>query len=216
MAITLSIKADVRGLERKLDSIARKQLPYAISLALTAMAKGAAAGETAALGEVFDNPTPFTKKAMGVIAARKATLTATLFVRDRQAKYFSPYEFSGHQVLNSRALLNPKNIRLNQYGNLPKGTLARLKARPDIYIGPINTHNGVVNGVWQRVAAGHTSRKRGHLIPRHLKLLIRFGDGVEVNKHLDYHTRAIRLIRASSRVELNIAIARALATAKKS
>lgn len=209
MTIKVTVRTDLFTLERSLDSFARKQLPFATSLALTAIAKRVKDAEDKAIPEIFDAPTPFTQKAVAIIPSRKQTQRAVIFIKDRQAHYLDPYEDGGHQVLNSRALLNPKNIKLNQYGNLSKNTLARLKARPDIFIGPVKTKGGIVNGVWQRIPP-----KRG--VPAHLKLILRFGDGVEVTKHLDFRKRAITVIRGCSRVEMGKAIARALASAKRS
>lgn len=80
---------------------------------------------------------------------------------DTAASYLEPFEFGGQHKLNSQAPLNPKNIKLNKYGNLPRNKLSQLKAKPNTFIGEIKG----VNGVWQRkkaikVKKGKKRRKR--------------------------------------------------------
>ena len=87
------------------------------------------------------------KTLCGMRGARKDDLTAIVFVKPIAARYLLPYEEGGDHVLPGRALLNPKDIKLNANGQLPRGILARLKARPDIFIGPVQTKTGPVNGV---------------------------------------------------------------------
>lgn len=58
------------------------------------------------------------------------------------ASYLEPFEFGEEHKLSGSALLNPKDIKLNKYGNLPRNKLSQLKAK----IGDV----GGVNAVWQR------------------------------------------------------------------
>ena len=62
------------------------------------------------------------------------------------AQYLDPYETGGVHGLGGKVLLNPKDIPLNQYEQLSNRVLAKLKARPDIVIGPVKTKKGVVGG----------------------------------------------------------------------
>lgn len=83
---------------------------------------------------------------MGSSGARKNNLRAKVYVRDIAAEYLEPFEFGGEHKLNSRALLNPKNIKLNKYGNMPRNKLSQLKAKPNVFVGEVNG----VDAVWQR------------------------------------------------------------------
>jgi hypothetical protein len=222
-SIEFSIRSNIKEIRKKLPAFAYQQIPFATATALTAIAKKVRDEEVKQMKATFKNPSPFTLKSVRIIPARKDRLYATVFVMDKAASYLEPYEVGGLHKLNSRALLNPKDISLNQYGQLRKGTLAALSARRDIFIGPVKTAKGVINGVWQRpVAAASMMTKSGKLkkMPKAantsgaLKLLIRFGDALPVKQHLAYRDRAKRIVGANINKELGKALAKAMATAK--
>lgn len=222
----INIHTNIKELEKSLNAMMYKQLPFAAAMACTALAQRVQKLETEALpSALHKKPTPFTMNAFGVIRATKATLTAVVFAKDKQAQYLAPSEFGGKQILGTkRALLNPKDISLNQYGNIAKGTIARLKGRPDIYIGAIQTRkSGLVSGVWQRVNVTPKGATRKHphqrgsiYTPQHgaLKLLIRWGEGTEVSSHLGYHDRAQRIVDENFKSEFGRAMDYAISTAK--
>ncbi len=96
-------------------------------------------------------------------ATRKNAPEARVFVIDKAEEYLVPYEFGGVHQLPGPELFNPKDIDLNQYGQLPRGIMAKPRSCKDIYIGAIKTSHGRPNGVWQRVEisrTGKTLRKR--------------------------------------------------------
>ncbi len=224
MTFDISIRSNIREIERKLGALASKQLPYATAVALTSLAKLVQKSEVANLGATLKNPSPFTLRSVRIIAARKEMPEATVFVMDKAAEYLEPYERGGVHKLNSKALLNPKDIALNQYGQLRKGALAALKGRSDIFIGPVRTKKGIVNGVWQREAASAaiTNKKtgktristRGVNKSGALKLLLRFGDALPVKKHLGYQARATAVVNANFNREMGKALAQAMASAR--
>jgi hypothetical protein len=220
----ISIRSNIKQIQKKLSEFAYKQLPFATATALTALAKSVQADEIKNLQSVLKSPSPFTLRSVRMTAARKSNLTATVFVMDKAAGYLAPYEVGGVHKLNSRALLNPKDIGLNQYGQLRRAALSSLKGRSDIFIGPVKTKKGIINGVWQREAAtasvinsrtGKTRvTKRGVNKSGALKLLIRFGDALPVKKHLGYQARARAVVNANFNVELGRALAKGMASAK--
>ena len=203
----ISIKPDLRGLEKSLNGFAYQQLPFAVAQGLTVIAKRVADAEVENMQRVLDRPTPFTLKSVGVKGATKSSQEATVFIKDVAAAYLEPYEFGGMNKLSGRALLRPANVNVNQYGNLPRKKLAQLKARKDIFIGAIKTRNGQVNGVWQRVPP-----QRGK--PASLKLLIKFEDAHEVTQRLGWRDLAQKVVRANLDRELGKALAKAIASAK--
>jgi len=223
----ISVRANVKELTKTLSALAYKQIGFATAQALTALAKEVQADEIQNIATTFKKPRPFTQKSVGVQGARKDTLKASVFVRPIAAKYLEPYEDGGNHVLpgTSKAILNPKDIKLDQYGQLPRGVLDRLKARKDIFIGPVKTKSGIVNGVWQRAffrpkgAERGRSRqggevRRGANTTGRLKLLIRFGDSLAVNKRLNYRSRAKALIDRRFNAVFGEAMAKALASAR--
>jgi hypothetical protein len=225
MPIEISVRSNLKQVIKNLSDAAYRQIPFATASALTQLAKEVQADEVENLKKTFKNPKPFTLRSVGVQAARKDSLAAKVFVRPIAARYLQPYEDGGKHELPGKALLNPKDVRLDQYGQLPQRMLQRLKARTDVFIGPVKTKDGIVNGVWQRPyirqsqSVRGVSKKQGRL-PRganttgKLKLLIRFGDALPVNKHLNYRSRAQALVGRRFNAVFGAALARAVATAR--
>lgn len=203
----IEIKSNLDQIQRKLNSFANRQVPFATAQALSAVADIVAEEERKNLERVLDRPTPFTLRSVGVQRARKDRLYAVVYVKDVAAAYLYPYEFGGLNKLNSRALLKPVDARLNQYGNLPKSALNRYKNRRDVFIGKVKTKIGDVNGVWQRIQPAKGK-------PGGLKLLVRFADAHEATQHLGWRTLAKRVVMQNLKKEFGKAMAKAIATAR--
>jgi hypothetical protein len=203
----ISIRSNLASVQRKLSALAYQQLPYATASALNLLAGDVAKAEERQLRQQLDRPVPFTTKAIGIQKARKDNLRVVVFMRDKTAAYLQPYEEGGVNKLNSRALLKPVNVTLNQYGNLPRNAMARLKGRANVFVGTVKTKAGNVDGVWQR-------KKPSRRSPGGLKLLIRFADAHPTKAVLGWHARARQVIRSNVDRRLGQAIARAVATAR--
>ncbi|MBS9572498.1 hypothetical protein, partial [Morganella morganii] len=190
--------------------------------AMTAVARKIEGAQKVAMQRNLDNPTPFTVKSVKSRGARKSDLKAKVFVMNTAAAYLEPFEIGGVHKLNGSALLNPKDIKLNKYGNLPRNKMPALKSKENTFIGDI----GGVNGVWQRKKAkkGKKGRKRLQRSPNGTrrdkkkqpmpKLLIRFGDALPVEPVLGYQDRAMKMTQALLPQEINRAIAEAIRTAR--
>ncbi|HBR5492758.1 hypothetical protein [Klebsiella quasipneumoniae] len=210
--------ATIKDLSRQLQTL-QKQIPYATAQAMTAVVRQIAAAQKVALGRKLESPTPFTVNAVGSSGARKNDLRAKVYVRDIAAGYLEPFEFGGDHKLNSSALLNPKNIKLNKYGNMPRNKLSQLKAKSNVFIGDVNN----VNAVWQR-RKPKPAKKRAKRSPngtrrpkpkqRPPKLLVRFGDALPVTPVLGYMDRSKAMAEALMPAALSRAIAEAIRTAK--
>lgn len=233
--LTLDVQTNLKPLMAGLDDLAKKQIPFATARALTAVAKKVQKAETDAISDIFDRPTLFTQRSVGVRAAKKADLTATVFVKDIAAKYLEPFELGGqHHLPPSKrggTLFNPKNVQLNQYGNLPKGKLRRLAAKPDVFVGTVNFRTGqTISGIWQRPQRDYrrADPKRAYWrdygtkgklrkvngILTGLRLLVQFGDALPVKQRLGYRERGKDVVQATMRTEFEKAMGEALATAK--
>ncbi len=228
MTITLNIKTNIDAFTKKISAAASKQIPFATAQALTAIAKSVAIAEQKNEAAVLDRPKPFTTGAIGVVRANKERMEATVFLKDITAAYLEPYQFGGKNVLNSRALLKPVGAvkDLDQFGNLPRNFLRKLKGRSDIFIGAIRTKNGMVNGVWQRtVEPGSrvaTVTKTGKIrktskglnTTGHLVLLVKFEDAHPARQYLDWFGVAQRTVAHCFNREMGKALARAIATSR--
>lgn len=234
----LNVKVDIKPLTRTLDDLARRQVPFATAKALTAVARKVQDAQRAALPSVFDRPSLFTQRSIGVKAARKADLTAAVFVKDIAAQYLEPFEFGGqHHLPASKrggTLFNPKAVPLNQYGNLPKNTLKRLSGRKDVFVGSVmfKSSGQTVSGVWQRPPVGRRRSRatkydksqgygtKGALgkeggVKTGLTLLVRFGDALPVQPRMEWRKRAAAVVQANLKAEFQKAMGEALATARR-
>lgn len=213
--------ANLTDLSNQLRTL-RKQIPFATAQAMTAVVRKIEDAQKVAMQRNLDNPTPFTVKSVKSRGARKSDLKAKVFVMNTAAAYLEPFEIGGVHKLNGSALLNPKDIKLNKYGNLPRNKLSSLKSKENTFIGDISG----VNGVWQRKKAkkGKKGRKRLQRSPNGTrrdrkkqpmpKLLIRFGDALPVEPVLGYQDRAMKMTQALLPQEINRAIAEAIQTAR--
>ncbi|HBR7596811.1 hypothetical protein [Klebsiella pneumoniae] len=211
--------ASLKDLSRQLKQL-QKQIPFATAQAMTSVVRDIAAAQKVALGRKLQSPTPFTVNSVGAAGARKNNLRAKVFVRDVAAEYLEPFEFGGDHKLNSQALLNPKNIKLNKYGNMPRNKLSQLKAKPNVFVGEVNG----VDAVWQRRKPKKAKKKRarrsanGTRRPKRKqrapKLLVRFGDALPVTPTLDYMNRSRSMAAGLMPGALSRAIEDAIRTAK--
>jgi hypothetical protein len=212
--IEISIRSNIRDVQKSLSDRANRQLPYAIATAVNDLAADAQLATKTALREVFEDPTPFTVNSVRVIKGQKYNPVAIVLIMDRAATYLQPYELGGVNKLNSDALLKPVNQSVNQYGNLPRSTLQRLKSKRDVFVGEVKFHDGTtINGVWKRTRPVRAGRKAAAAAGG-LKLLIRFTDAHKTMPIFHFHQRIERVVQANVNRRLGGAIARALATAR--
>jgi hypothetical protein len=218
--IVLSVKPDVASLARALDAFATRQLPFATSQALNQVARRAVDAERKAMTSDLDRPTSFTLRGVSMRPARKENPTAVVYIQPIQARYLAPSIKGGVQVLgSSRAILAPKNVRLNTFGNIPRGLLAALRARPDILIGPVTFADGnTINGVWQmptgerkggRMGRGITGGRRSGW-----KLLIRFADPSTIEARYPFGQATLATAAREFPVELRRQLVAAMRTAR--
>jgi hypothetical protein len=210
--VGISVKADVRACVASLNDIARKQLPYAVSVALNDVARQVQTGERDNLKKVLQHPRPFTFNSVFYLKATKTVWIATVYIKAITAKYLMPFEFGGVHVLPGPELLDPKNINLDPYGQLRNKTPARLKARARVFVGKVNG----IAGFWLRPtnAARRAARRAKQPMPP-LVLLIRFGIALPVKTHLNFHQRAVQIVKAAFVPAFNKVISTAVKKARK-
>jgi hypothetical protein len=135
----MSIDSDIKQLIKNIDNIHKNQLPFAVSLALNETAKDVKKGVERQLRMDIDRPTPFTQKAFIIVRATKTKPTASVVIKDIQAKYLR-YQIEGgkRKAKSSAPIVIPRKGNQNKYGNLPRGKLAKLKGQ-----GKLVTINGL-------------------------------------------------------------------------
>jgi hypothetical protein len=69
------------------------------------------------------------------------------------AQYLAPYVYGEDRFLGGKkAMLVPRDVGLNQFGNLPRNKLKTLKGKPNIFVGTIKFKKSgkTISGIWQR------------------------------------------------------------------
>jgi hypothetical protein len=210
----LSIQVDVRDAQRKLSAFQLNQLPQSLKLAVNDVAFKVMRAENANIVATFKHPRPFTQKANEVAKqATKAVPSAVVDVRRNRTDYLQPYEFGGVHHLPGRALMNPKEVNLDQYGQLTKGKIKALLARPDVFAGTIHG----ITGIWQRPkrTRGAKPKGSGGAGAQHdFRLLIRLGSALPVHQHLHWLDTAEKTVQAAWPAAFGTAMAKAISTAK--
>ena len=214
MRVTIDVSRAVKQL-----GAFEKQIPFARAAALNDLAFQAMRAENDAIAKLFAHPRPFTQRATQVEQkATKAVPLAIVSIRTAQDQYLDPYEYGGEHELPGKVMLEPVDIRVDAFGQLPKGTLARLRQDPTVFVGTVHG----INGFWKRGARDvRETRARGKdaralkaaQVRGTLTLLIRILPNRPVGKQLNFEERAFDLVAAQSEKAVTDAIDRALRTA---
>ncbi|AEI76540.1 hypothetical protein CNE_1c11850 [Cupriavidus necator N-1] len=195
--LTVSVRHNIADVRKTLDNIAQKQMPFAIAKALTQTAKAVAGVESRALPRELDKPTPFTMRAFGTKPATKQRQIASVFIKPDQWKYLRYQVDGGERRPTKRAVVIPQGLRVNQYGNMPKGAIRKLLAKPGVFSGTVNG----VPGIYQRKG-------------RSVALLVKYVDKAGYKRRFDFAGIGQQAIAAEFGAIFGRALAGALATAR--
>jgi hypothetical protein len=212
----LEMSIDTRAIERRLNSLATSQLPFAVALGINDVAGQIQEAEQTSLARDLDRPAPFTKRGLFVSRASKRRLVGVVGFKAAQASYLETQATGGRRRAKGKAIVVPVGQRLNKYGNMPRGSLKRALAKPDVFSGTIKG----VAGIWQRPKRGARRTKSGGAQSgrvatvgkrKGLKLLAIYKDSVKYSPRLKFVPRA----QVKATAEIGPAIARHLARAVK-
>ncbi len=227
MKISVSVKG-LNALKASLGNQA-KQIPFATSKALNATAKKVAEAMPAEIDKAIDRPTPFTRRGVRVLKyANKANLAATVGFMDAQAKYMKWAIEGGTRPADKRGVRLPSAIKVNEFGNIPKGIihqlvavankerkLGRVKGRRvaisnkvELFYGDPTDQNGKAypRGIYKRVAVNG----RHQLIP----IVVFPVTPVKYAKRFDFGAKARAVVEKEWEKQFNAALADALRTAR--
>jgi len=169
--MSIDTAATLRGLDR-----AAKQISFGVARGLTRTAQAAAKQVTADMPKRFDRPTPFTRAGVSQIAAKPVELVAYVFVKDLQAEYLLLEETGGtRRRVPGKPVTLPATIRVNAYGNIPRGAIGKLRASDDVFFadGRTNETRHLSPGLYQRPKRGKRRLRNGGNIGT--KGALRFG-----------------------------------------
>jgi len=189
------------ALMKKMSAFEKKQVPFALSIALNNTANLAKVEAQKQMPNYLDSPTRFTINSVAVVRSNKSNLVAKVLIKDIQAKYL---EVNVHGGVVNKRIARPVNIGLNKFGNiagLKDGKkIKALIAKGDAFIRTING----VNGLWLRGKKGAG-----------LKLLVRFEKSQQYDKKYPFKDIVIKEANKNIVREFSKAMTDAMATAFK-
>ena len=114
-----AVKAQLAGMGR--------QVAFAAANAINAVGKKVADEMPTRIDAAIDKPTPFTRRGVRVLKyANKSRLEATVGFMAAQAKYMKWATDGGVRDPGAAGLRIPAAIKLNEFGNIPRGIIAQL------------------------------------------------------------------------------------------
>lgn len=149
--IQIKIKTDTKRVKKWLSKVQKKQIPFATARAITQTLQIAKKDVLRQLDKDIRNPVPFTRRGFRVDKADKKTLTGRLFILPKQNEYLQWQIFGGVRTPRGVAFAmrpakpGPGRIKLNRFGNVPKGQ----QARAQLAKGAFSATIGGVAGIWK-------------------------------------------------------------------
>jgi hypothetical protein len=145
-SIDMSVKADFKAVEKQLNNLQKKQLPYATALALTRTTQTIQKLQVREMERVFDSPTRFTLRGTRIKPASKKKLESSVEFKDWIPKGTAPDTYlaaqitggqrnrkrserwlQGRRLISSGESLVPsKHARLNKFGNVTRGRTTKM------------------------------------------------------------------------------------------
>jgi hypothetical protein len=149
LGVKLNFNIDVNDFERGLDDLGRRQIPFAITVALTRTAQQARDEQYKQVKSIFDRPTPYTLNSLFVRPAKRNDTPPTAEVGYKSAsakgiaaaRYLVPHTPEGgkrndkrSEVALRRAGILPfgyqtrpgKGAKLDQHGNHARGEIVQI------------------------------------------------------------------------------------------
>ncbi len=195
--LSFVVKDDLARVAREVEERFQRQIPFAAAKALTRTAQDVQKAIVAELPTIFDRPTPFTMRGVGITFATKSTLTSRVFLRDIQREYLKLQVTGGERRPKKVALVMPAGVDLNAFGNIPRNKVKALLARKDVFSGKVRG----VGGIWQRVNG-------------RLKLLIAYEPKATYQRRFPFVSIARQTIERRLLPNFRAALATAIASAR--
>ena len=151
----ISVQADIRQATRYLNSVQKKQIPYAASQALNQVAyQTARKVMPGKADDTFDGgATAFTKRGFKYRKSNKKNLTAWVYIDQDQARYMRYQIEGGVRLPQQKYIAVPTGkAKLNKYGNVTRNTRQRYFQNS----GKFTTNE---RGVYERVGRSGLVRK---------------------------------------------------------
>lgn len=144
--VEISVRSNIKDLQRTLATLATKQINFATASAMTRTAQDVKAAIKKEMETVFDRPTRWTLNSLRLFPAKKTNLTAKVWLKNEADKgvpptrWLTPQIDGGHREdkrselrLRAAGILPPgmamvpgAGAKLDQYGNMSKGQIIQI------------------------------------------------------------------------------------------
>lgn len=150
MSVTIDIRSNVDKIAKEMRE-AKKQIPYATSLAINETLDKADKDVEREVKAKVQNPTSFTTKSTFKQYSNKNNkpIAGTVGVKDIQAGYLKYVEEGGTSPASGKAKPIPTTAYKNKYGNLPKSKTSQIDSNPKMFSGTPNG-GGRAGGIYLR------------------------------------------------------------------
>ena len=207
----ISLKADLDELKKRIHWTQKDQIPYVTMLALNNTAFQARSAIQQVLDVYIDKPTPYTARGVQVEKVNyadrkdidkmgaKVGFVCEGFGKMRgkikPSEYMTRLIEGGIRLPEKTALAIPtSNLRLNKFGNITRGKIAKLLGDPHKYFSGVpNNQPRQPSGIWQRTpkrTPGKKRKKRGRTAradKRSIKPLILWKQSASYKKQFPLH-----------------------------
>jgi hypothetical protein len=189
---------------------ANKQVRFGLARGLTQVAKDASAAVKQSMPTRLDRPTPFTLAGPAIQPATRDNLQSMVLIKDVQAAYLLLEETGGERSPQRGSPINiPVDQRTNAYGNIPRGTIARLRQRSDVFVSSgAGRAAKLPPGIYQRAKATKRGAAKGP------KLLIAFERAARYQPRLNFRATVVDLVSRTGLDTIAKSIASAFDTAR--
>lgn len=113
--------SEIVKLEKELRALEKKQLPFAISLAINRTAIKVKEAQEHEIKDVFDRPTQYIQRSVFVKPSTKKDLTAIVGIKDQATKSVPPSKILSAEVAGGERRLKRYEKALRAVGALPHG-----------------------------------------------------------------------------------------------
>jgi hypothetical protein len=119
------VKMDTRRMYKFLDDHSKNQVPHALSQTINKVLFNGKKGMEKDMDRVYDGgATPWTKGGVRYVKSSKQLPVGILYVEEDRAYVMRTID-GGLNAPKKEVLIKPMNIRVNRYGNLVKGAVAK-------------------------------------------------------------------------------------------
>jgi hypothetical protein len=229
------IRSNARDVARWLDDAQKKQVPFAMALAMTLTANDVKAAEIDLMKRVFDRPTPYAINALRVVPATKRTMVASVTFREfggiPAKRFLNPEVHGGPRSRKSHEMqLAPlmrgfqhavpaRGLERDGYGNVKGAVFRKIISQLKVSNDPQLNASGSGRSKRKRKNNAYFIPKKGGAVYQRtgagVKPVLVFVKAPRYRKRFPFYETAQSVVAKRFHVNFATAFQRAMATARK-